>query len=201
MDPHPRVRRILCSPHRIERVSFRPADNRDVDRIGAWLNSEEAQRHIHLLPEVRRHARRRVLEWIDEPQGLHLVVQFDNSPTGFLQLEHFDELRRQVWLSLIVVDPARIGQGVGTAALRHLLGRIRETESIDRILLAVDSDNARAVRAYRRVGFVPIDRNRYRLPYEGRDIDQYIMECAVHWHAPSVCRCDEIPHWRPAAGT
>lgn len=190
MSYHPsRMRRFLCKGQPGDDVSFRLAQSADADRMISWLRSDEAQRHIHWRPASPVHGRRRVTEWIKDPRGIVLLILHRGKEVGFLQLEHLDNYRRMIWLSLIVLAPECIGKGIGTKALRLLMTRIHETDAIDRMLLAVNADNARAISAYRRLGFIVID-HRGRVPaHDGRNVAQNIMECAVRWHSPSRPPC------------
>jgi RimJ/RimL family protein N-acetyltransferase len=195
------MRRALCNGQHNGTVSFRPARPQDAESIAWWLRSEETRRHIHWDLSTLEQEREKVLDWIRDPNGVLLVIRRRGERVGFVQLEHLDEHRRLIWLSLIVLAPEETGKRIGTEALRLLLSRIQGTRVIDRILLAVNSDNVRAMSAYRRLGFSQIDsRDSHTRSHDGKAVSQNIMECALRWHAPARCHCMSSPVQAAAHG-
>jgi diamine N-acetyltransferase len=53
----------------------------------------------------------------------------------------------------IAIDPAILGQGIGTRVLRAFARYLKENEAFERLSLDVAAYNERAIRAYRAAGF------------------------------------------------
>lgn len=65
--------------------------------------------------------------------------------------------REAVGVDLSLGRPELLGRGVGTAVLRAFLAKLF-AEGHETVVIDPDEDNARAVRAYEKVGFVPFGR-------------------------------------------
>jgi diamine N-acetyltransferase len=81
-----------------------------------------------------------------------LAITCDGEVAGFV-MWGFDEDDGHHWIGGFAVDRAWQGRGVGTAALRLLLDRLR-AEGATGIALTYDRANTGAARLYRSFGFV-----------------------------------------------
>lgn len=80
------------------------------------------------------------IEWNGQPVGLALVREFTGAPLGYD-------------LQQLMIDRRFQGQGIGTAALRLILNRLREEAHYDTVEVCVKRDDAAALRLYRKAGF------------------------------------------------
>lgn len=88
-----------------------------------------------------------------------LDVDFDNETAGFR----------------IALSPDRTGQGLGTEATRLLLSYAFDRVGLHRVQLEVFDFNERAIRSYRKSGFVEEGRLRQTLLWGGRRYDTIVM--------------------------
>ena len=81
-------------------------------------------------------------------------------PVGFLMMTKADYIANSLHLGLIIVDPARRGQGLGTAFLGLVLSYARDILGMKRVTRPVFDHNAPAKACYRKAGFreVSLDR-------------------------------------------
>lgn len=96
-----------------------------------------------------------------------LVIEVHGVPVGFVQCypwaPYADELERMdlalpegAWsLDILVGDPDRVGQGIGSRAVRLLCDHLLTAGGATCVAFGVDRDNARARRAYLRAGMTP----------------------------------------------
>ena len=124
---------------------------------------------------VAADARRRELYWRE--------YTADGAPVGYIQVwfiaDNQDEAVDHPWVAelprdavgidLSIGDPARLSQGLGSAAVAGMVHRLR-AEGHRTIIIDPDPANARAVSAYRKAGFRPIP------ALEGRSGDSLIMQ-------------------------
>jgi len=86
------------------------------------------------------------------------------------------------------------GQGYGTEATRLMLAHAFETLKLHRIGLSVFEFNERAIRAYRRIGFVVEGRAREAIWRNGRWWDEIMMSMLDReWQALRAGRADPSP--------
>ncbi len=174
--------RILCyggfNGHARGRLAMRPMTLSDAGRVHEWLSSEEIFRYVHWRFDSYEETRRNVERWLEDGDSLYLMLLQEGREIGFIHLEAYDPYRRQLWLSLIILDPELLDQGIGTRTLEFLMNRLGTSGLIDRVLLMVGVDNGRAERVYRRVGFNEIDQRQVAF-FNGPVVDQRIMECEL----------------------
>jgi aminoglycoside 6'-N-acetyltransferase len=124
---------------------------------------------IHRTPEVRRwwDEPDDGFPFTDEPEAERLVVEVDGAVAGMVQYsEQNDPKYRHASIDLFL-DPAVHGRGVGTEVVREVARRLIEERGHHRITIDPAADNAAAIRAYEKAGFVPVGVLR---AYE-RDVD------------------------------
>ncbi|MBZ9676681.1 GNAT family N-acetyltransferase [Mesorhizobium sp. ES1-1] len=149
-------------PEEVALYDFRPVTARDLPMIAGWL----AEPHVAQwwgaaeteLAEIRDH-----IESISvEP----LIVELDGKPIAYLQsydphLEddhpYADQPFGTLGMDITIGRPELIGIGHGTAIVRQFVEELF-AEGVPRIVIDPDPANIRAIRAYEKAGFRPIDR-------------------------------------------
>jgi aminoglycoside 6'-N-acetyltransferase len=96
---------------------------------------------------------------------------------GFVQwAEETDPQYRHAGID-IFVDPDRHGRGIGTQAVRLLVGHLVAERGHHRIVIDPAADNAAAIACYRRAGFLEVGVMRaYEQGPDGRFHDGLLME-------------------------
>lgn len=82
----------------------------------------------------------------------YVATDIDGVPVGCFFL-HKNEEKRDAYLTFVVVDSHRRGEGLGTAMLRLAAGLAFSDSSIDTLSLTVFAENTAALRCYHAVGF------------------------------------------------
>jgi ribosomal protein S18 acetylase RimI-like enzyme len=123
---------------------------------------EPQKSELGLLFSLARATFEDVPGWSDEhvlavlQEDLVFVAREDAQTAGYVALRH-DPGDRTVTVDQLFVVPGHEQRGVGHRLLAHAEGwAINEHARVLRIV--VEEQNARARRFYRRVGFVPVDR-------------------------------------------
>ena len=87
--------------------------------------------------------------------GPHWVIADQHDVLiGVVRLAPIDAAHRSARLGIGILDAARLGQGLGTEAIRLALAYGFDDLDLHRVSLTVLADNTRAVAAYTRCGFV-----------------------------------------------
>ena len=155
--------------------------SREIARgFGAALDGDEPMTQHDAAEELRRRF----------GPGPHWVIaDEDDVFVGMVRLAPIDTANRSARLGIGILDPARLGQGLGSEAIRLALAYGFDHLDLHRVSLTVLADNARAVAAYTRCGFV----------VEGRFCDTLLRDGA--WH-DDLSMAIRRPQWEAQrAGT
>lgn len=108
--------------------------------------------------------------------GPHWVIADQHDVfVGVVRLAPIDTANRSARLGIGILDPDRLGQGLGTEATRLVLGWGFGHLDLHRVSLTVLADNTRAIAAYTRCGFVVEGRLRDTLLRDGKWHDDLSM--------------------------
>ena len=149
-------------------LGFRPVTAADLPMLAEWIARPHWQEWWGGPEEEIGHIR-------DMVEGRDTTRPFifgeDGQELGYIQVWVIADQRVEPWLTvapwlrdlpddavgvdLSIADAARLGQGLGTRALRAFVAVLR-AEGHGTIVIDPDPANLRAVRAYTRAGFRPI---------------------------------------------
>ena len=151
-------------------VSLRGVEKDDLDRIREWLTDPEL---LHLLgarpvpisnieadklPELFRLRDGRVLA----------ITARDRGMLGLIAVGNFHEFNRTAQILVLIGDRGEWNRGYGTDALRSVTRFAFEDLNLNCVEAQIPEFNARALRAFGKVGFQEEGRLRSRLFLRGR---------------------------------
>ena len=90
-----------------------------------------------------------------------------------------DCAQNSMHIGMIIVDPARRGQGLGTTFLRLILAYARDVLGMRRVTLRVFAHNTAALACYRKVGFQEVSLERACFPHGSERWDCWNMEALL----------------------
>ena len=82
------------------------------------------------------------------------VIEYQGRAIGEILLDNFVEADQRAGLIIGILDPAALGKGLGTEAIKAIAEFAFDTLGIHKLSMRVLAFNIRAIRAYERVGFV-----------------------------------------------
>lgn len=103
------------------------------------------------------------------------VIEAEGRMIGELRLDDVDMRDRRGTLALGILDPAALGLGYGTEAVRLIIAHAFGQMGLHRIGLRVLAYNERAIRCYQRCGFVIEGREREAALVDGEFHDDIMM--------------------------
>lgn len=139
-------RLILRQPHATD-IADRFALGRDVE-IYRHLGADTR----HLSPLTEEQAKAWVENVASHPAAW--VIEYQGRAIGEVLLDNFVEADKRAGLIIGILDPAVIGKGLGTEAIKAIAEFAFDTLGIHKLSMRVLAFNIRAIRAYERVGFV-----------------------------------------------
>jgi RimJ/RimL family protein N-acetyltransferase len=81
-------------------------------------------------------------------------IMMDASPIGTIELMNIDYKAKRAKIGRFLIDPAKIGNGYGTKALKLFVEHVFAETPITTLELTVFNFNKVAIRCYEKVGFV-----------------------------------------------
>jgi RimJ/RimL family protein N-acetyltransferase len=103
------------------------------------------------------------------------AIEVDGKLIGGCGLHHSRRRDGATEFGIGIYDPEYIGQGYGSDAIRTLLRWAFEIQNWRRVHLRTLACNERAIRAYRKLGFVEEGRLREQCFFGGRYVDEVVM--------------------------
>ena len=139
-----------------EKVRLRPMEESDLPHFVEWFADGEVTRWLAEAPKSPSLGDER--EWYlrqrSNPETLLWAIEMrDGRMVGSTELRLEPE-RRKAELGIVIGEKSEWSGGLGTDAVRLVLGFAFEELELNRVELTTDEENARAIRCYERVGFV-----------------------------------------------
>jgi len=139
-----------------EKVRLRPMDERDLPLFVEWLADGEVTRWLAemdspptLEEEYEWYGRRR-----SDPDSLMWAIEtLDGRLVGSTELR-LEPARRKAEFGIVIGEKAQWSAGLGTDAVRLVLGYAFGELELNRVELTTAEENDRAIRCYEKVGFV-----------------------------------------------
>jgi aminoglycoside 6'-N-acetyltransferase len=145
-----------------ERVTLRPLEERDKPRLVEILEEPEVARWFGTAS-----AEESADEFISDPEVTGFAVEADGVLIGAIGFyEETGPDYRHAGMDLFLATASQ-NQGLGTEALRLVAGYLFEDRGHHRLVIDPAASNARAIKAYERIGFKPV--GVMRLYERGRD--------------------------------
>ncbi|HDR4705709.1 TPA: GNAT family N-acetyltransferase [Bacillus paranthracis] len=103
----------------------------------------------------------------NEKGNLYIVYEVDKKVVGFLIFNRYelDRLRHAGTMGMGIKE-AYCNQGIGTELIEFLISWAKRQEGLEKVCLGVVSINDRAIKVYKRMGFVEEGRQRNQIKYE-----------------------------------
>lgn len=143
------------------RYDFRAVTRRDLPMLRRWAE----QPHWQEWWDAPDMAVSEIEDHIDSDEVEPLIVELDGKPVAYLQsydphLEdnhpYADQPFGTLGLDLSIGPAEMLGQGHGSALLAQFAGQLFD-EGCPRLIIDPNPENARAIAAYQKAGFVAFD--------------------------------------------
>lgn len=156
------------------KVVLRAVEEADYPLIHRWLNHPEVWRYMdyeaaYSLADVREDIER------SRKEGHPFTILVDDRPIGRIGLNQFRRRDRICSLYMFIGEQAFWGQGYAQDAAMSLLAHAFDRWDLHQVELWTLADNNRALKMYRRCGFVEEGRLRDRSFKDGQWVDRVVM--------------------------
>ena len=140
-----------------KRIFLRPLEMSDEPLLRRWLNDPENWKTLNRFLPVSEHREREFLEGLYkscDDVALGVVLRDGERLIGVTGLHRVNAANRSAVFGIIIGERDYQSRAYGTETTQLMLGYGFRELNLNRIGLSVYADNERAIRAYRRVGFV-----------------------------------------------
>jgi len=161
-----------------ERVKLRPPTEGDAEvRLYFGQNADIAEMYGVSRNDVHPMTRENALLWVQTlSENPHAwIIESGGASIGEIRLERVNFHDRRAFMAIGIFDPASLGLGIGTEAIRLVLEHAFRTLELHRISIRVLAYNGRAIRAYRKCGFREEGRERETAFVNGQWRDDIMM--------------------------
>jgi RimJ/RimL family protein N-acetyltransferase len=161
-----------------DRIYLRPLEMEDIDSFILWLNDQEVRQYLMRISPFNKIREKEFIERLykdDREIVLGIVLKENDQLIGNIALHGISIPYRQAGLGIFIGDKTCWSKGYGTEALNLMLGHGFDQLNLHRVFLTVLSSNARAIRAYEKVGFKREGVFREHMYRNGKYHDVYYM--------------------------
>lgn len=161
-----------------DRIYLRPLEMEDIDSFVLWLNDQEVRQYLMMTSPFNKVREKEFIERLykdDREMVLGIVLKENDQLIGNIALHGISIPYRQAGLGIFIGDKTCWSKGYGTEALNLMLGHGFDQLNLHRVFLTVLSSNARAIRAYEKVGFKREGVFREHMYRNGKYHDVYYM--------------------------
>jgi RimJ/RimL family protein N-acetyltransferase len=154
-------------------IILRPPCEADIEaRLSLGRDAHIAEMFGANREEARPMTRDEAAQWVQKLRGQSYawVIETDGALIGEIRLDRVDARDRRASMAIGIYDPAYLGRGLGSEAIRRVTEHAFDVMRLHRIAIRVLSYNKRAIRAYEKSGFV----------IEGRERESAFVNGA--WH-------------------
>ena len=160
-------------------VYLRPVELSDAERFLRWLSDPEINRFLLAGRWPINHLREEEFlreQYKSKEHAIFAICLTENDiHVGACGLHGIQEIDRHATAGIFIGERSLHGKGLGTEAMRLLLGYAFGTLNLRRVVLGVFEYNARAVESYRKLGFKEEGRLRAHRYRDGAYHDEIVM--------------------------
>ncbi|MBM7562772.1 GNAT family N-acetyltransferase [Fusibacter tunisiensis] len=142
------------------KVKLRDLSINDVEDRYNWSLDREVIKFLSVPDKYPPFTKEETTIWIqtciDGTNGYlqKSILTKDNIHIGWVDFKNFDKVNSNAELGITIGNKDYWGQGYGSAAIIEMLDFGFEKLDLHKIWLRVDKDNERAIKSYKKIGFV-----------------------------------------------
>lgn len=161
-----------------ERIYLSPRNNEDVEKFTEWMNDFQVTDYTGRSgATMSLEEEKKYLEENSNPQGTFVIVTLgENKLIGTIGLEKINTINRSAVLGIFIGDKEYLSKGYGTEAIRLILDYGFNYMNLHSIKLELLSCNERALKCYKKCGFVETGRSRECVFLNGKYYDTISMD-------------------------
>ncbi len=171
-------------------ITIRPMKDEEADYqlMAKWLADPRVLEFVYGEPKdieyVKEHFGPRVRQ---EENVSSCFIEYQSQPVGYIQYfpvtkkEDYElETNEDVWaIDMWIGEPNFWDKGIGSKALKLVMGHIFKDEKAKKIIIDPHVDNLRAIHVYEKVGFKKVKILKAHEKYQDKKVDAWLMEIEI----------------------
>lgn len=161
-----------------DRIYLSPRNSEDVEKFTEWMNDFQVTDYTGRSRAIMSlEGEKKYLEENLNPQATFAIVTLEkNKLIGTIGLEKINTINRSAVLGIFIGDKEYLSKGYGTEAIRLILDYGFNYMNLHSIKLELLSCNERALKCYKKCGFVETGRGRECVFLNGKYYDTISMD-------------------------
>jgi len=131
-----------------ENCIVRDANFDDIQNMTKWRNEGRMAFFDQRLVSVRQ-----TMQFLEEAEGLHCIVEYDGQACGYSSIYNIDEKTRLAEVGRVVMDPSFRGKGIMSEARRLMVVYMFAQTPIEKLYAVMRRDNPIGIKFHLAVGF------------------------------------------------
>lgn len=161
-----------------DRIYLSPRNSEDVEKFTEWMNDFQVTDYIGRSGALMSlECEKRYLEENYNLEGTFAIVTLsENKIIGTIGLKDINTINRSAVLGIFIGEKDYLSKGYGTEAIRLILDFGFNYMNLHNIKLELISFNERALKCYKKCGFVETGRTRENVFVNGKYYDTISMD-------------------------
>ena len=161
-----------------DKVYLSPLNPDDYEKYTEWLNNQNITQYLNVHNQmISLVGEREFLENASKKEFSYAIVKKENDELmGSIALENIDYKNGSATLGIFIGEENNLSKGYGSEAIKLLIEFGFKELRLHNIDLGVFEGNERAIKCYKKCGFVEYGRRHEALYRNGKYIDHIYME-------------------------
>ncbi|WP_117160972.1 GNAT family N-acetyltransferase [Paraliobacillus sp. X-1268] len=144
----------------LPKVQLRELTLADAEDRYQWCLDKELTKHLNMPDKYPPFNREETRNWIsmciNKTNGYEqkAILSEEGKHIGWVDLKNMDRLNKHAELGIAIGDKSYWGKGFGLAAMKEMLSWGFNELDLNKIWLRVEVDNDKAIKSYKRMGYV-----------------------------------------------
>jgi RimJ/RimL family protein N-acetyltransferase len=144
----------------LPRVKLRELTLADAEDRYQWCNDKEVTKHLNMPEKYPPFSLEETETWIrmciNKTNGYEqrAIITEQGKHIGWIDLKNMDKFNKHAELGIAIGDKNYWGKGFGAAAMKEMLLWGFTELGLNKIWLRVEIDNEKAIKSYKRMGYI-----------------------------------------------
>lgn len=170
----------------LPKVHLRELTLNDVEDRFQWCLDKEFTKHLNMPQKYPPFSKEETMSWIkmciNKTNGYEqkAIVTEEEKHISWIDLKNIDKLNKHAELGVAIGDKAYWGKGYGFSAMKEMLKWGFNELDLNKIWLRVEVDNEKAIKSYKKIGYIEEGILRQDRLRNGEFVDRIRMSILRH---------------------